>query len=176
MPTCLPPGVNFVTGRELMVPRNPPGQYAKRAFSWFLILLILVFTTFAALAAESLALLARKPENLCNPGMTSFVEQSQHVILTGKSRGHACFLAFSVGKRPMMVLAGADMTGTETTFDALNATVCMDKSAITSITACENRGCQWIAGSVPHDTLGDYVMNYGWVIISLVATPLHSGH
>jgi len=60
--------VNFVTGREMMVPRNPPGQYAKRALSWSLILLILVFTTFAALAAESLALLARKPENLCTPG------------------------------------------------------------------------------------------------------------
>jgi hypothetical protein len=67
--TDMPAGVNFVTGRELMVPRNPPAQYAKRAFSWFLIVLILVFTTFAALAAESLALLARKPENLCNPGI-----------------------------------------------------------------------------------------------------------
>lgn len=49
----------------------------------------------------------------------------------------------------------------------MNVTVCADKTATTSLTACENRGCQWTAGSLPHENFGDLVQNYGWVLTSV---------
>ena len=53
--------INFITNSEKLVADSAGVQFAKRLGSWLLILLVVLFTIFCATAAESLALLGRKP-------------------------------------------------------------------------------------------------------------------
>ena len=67
--------INFITNSEKLVADSAGVQFAKRVGSWFLILLVVLFTIFCATAAESLALLGRKPVMRCFTTHADFVER-----------------------------------------------------------------------------------------------------